>query len=115
MKCAERTCRFTNIGKINNPIDDKPDVIFWVCQSSSHIPGFSQINDVPGKKIRSFFKRYSVSPVYLMVKFVVFDHVFLCYSRVHYQFVNCYPRLSGFRCQVSANSFLTPDTYSTSK
>jgi hypothetical protein len=29
---------------------------------------------------------------------------------VDYQFVNYYPRLFGFRCQVSANSFFTPDT-----
>ncbi|RZB36159.1 MAG: hypothetical protein SRB2_02424 [Desulfobacteraceae bacterium Eth-SRB2] len=34
------------------------------------------------------------------------DHL----NRVHYQFVNCYPRLFGVRFQVSANSFLTPDT-----
>ncbi len=49
MKCAESTGCLTNIGKVHNPIDDESHRFFGECQFSSHITGFSQIDDVPGK------------------------------------------------------------------
>jgi hypothetical protein len=81
MKCAESTCRLTNIGEVDNPIHDEPDVFFWVCQSSSHISGFSQINEVPGKKMKGFLREYPISMIYFMEKFVVCHHVFFGYSK----------------------------------
>ena len=43
---------------------------------STHIPGISQRDDVPGEEFKSFFRGYLLTVVYFLIKVVVSVHIF---------------------------------------
>jgi hypothetical protein len=49
VKCAEPASRFTDIGIIDDAVDDEPNFFTGDRQFSPVIPGLAQLDEIPGK------------------------------------------------------------------